>query len=100
MQLPPLANNEAMILERLLEPDKPTLPPSACEAILAIAFSSADKTRMHQLAAKAQSGTLSVEEQAEAEAYSRVGSLLGVLKSKARRSLKNCPDTNGTAKAR
>ncbi len=41
---------------------------------------------------------LDSEEQAEVEAYSRIGSLLGILKSKARRALKR-RTSNGKAKA-
>ena len=43
---------------------------------------------MHALAAKVRVGTLTDDEQAEVEAYSRVGSLLGILQSRARRALK------------
>jgi len=52
---------------------------------------------MDVLAAKARAGTLTSDEQREVEAYSRVSSLLGVLKSKARRALKR-RHTNGKAK--
>jgi hypothetical protein len=37
---------------------------------------------------RCQRPALSIDEQAEVEAYSRIGSLLGILKSKARRALK------------
>ena len=43
---------------------------------------------MRSLAARARDGALTSDEQAEVEAYSRIGSLLGILKSKARRALK------------
>ena len=42
-------------------------------------------------------GALTSDEQAEVEAYSRIGSLLGMLKSKARRALKGLA-SNGKAK--
>ena len=47
---------------------------------------------MHELAGKAQQGRLSEQEQDEADSYSFVGNVLGILKSKARRSLEK---TNG-----
>ena len=43
---------------------------------------------MRQLLAKAKEGTLTQPEQAEIENYGRVGSLLGILQSKARVSLR------------
>jgi len=52
---------------------------------------------MHALTAKARAGMLTSDEQAEVEAYSRVSSLLGILKSKARRALKR-GTSNGKAK--
>jgi len=54
---------------------------------------------MPTLAAKARAGTLTSDELAEVEAYSRIGSLLGILKSKARRALKRRA-SNGKAKTR
>jgi len=52
------------------------------------------------LAAKAQAGTLTEEEQTEVEAYSRVGSLLGILRSKARKALKGKRSSIRNAKTR
>jgi hypothetical protein len=43
---------------------------------------------MHELAEKARSGELTDEERLEADGYERVSSLLGILQSKARLSLK------------
>jgi hypothetical protein len=94
-----LPNHEAAILTRLVGPEEPTLTPAAAEALLALRFSQVDQDRMNVLAAKARAGTLTPPEQAEVEAYSRIGSFLGILKSKARRSLKSHGGTNGKAKA-
>jgi hypothetical protein len=88
MQQIELPYHEAGILTRLVAPDEPALSPGAAAGILALSFSPKDKERMHTLAAKARAGALTPDEQAEVEAYSRVGSLLGVLKSRARRALK------------
>ena len=88
MQLAELPTKEAAIIARLDLADHQPLSPQAAEGILAVGFSQADQDRMNRLAAKARAGTLTPDESAEAEAYSRIGSLLGILKSKARQSLK------------
>jgi hypothetical protein len=88
---------EAAILKRLAGADVPTLSVAAAKGILTLAFSPVDEDRMHTLAARARAGALSSDEQAEVEAYSRISSLLGILKSKARRALKR-GTSNGKAK--
>ena len=90
-----MANNESAILSRLVGPDPATMTPEAAQAILTIGFSQADKDRMQALSAKARAGALTVQEEGEVESYSRVGSLISILKSKARRSLKNDRVPNG-----
>lgn len=97
MQQTQLPCHEAAILARLVGPDEPRLSAQTAKGILTLGFSRADKERMHDLVEKACAGTLSDDEQAEAEAYSRIGSLLGILKSKARRALKR-RTTNGKAR--
>lgn len=42
---------------------------------------------MHELAVRAQAGSLTDTEEAELESYRRIGRLLEVMRSKARRSL-------------
>jgi hypothetical protein len=80
-----------------LPPQKSTLSQAAAKGILTLEFNQIDKDRMHFLAAKARAGELTSDEEREVEAYSRVSSLLGILKSKARRALKY-RQTNGKAK--
>ena len=82
------ANSEAAIWTRLVQPEQHTLSPDAARSILGIAFTTEDKARMHDLSIKAQEGTLTDGEQAEMDNYCRVGRLLDLLHSKARRSLK------------
>jgi hypothetical protein len=79
---------EAAILNRLIRPDNANLSPEAARSILKLDFNDQDRARMHELADKSQAGTLSSAEEAELESYCRVGRLLDVLRSKARRSLK------------
>jgi len=95
MRLAQPTNNEATILRRLIEPRKPTLPPEAAKAILGLEFAPQDRARMSALAARARAGALTAEEQREIDAYSRVGSLVSILKSKARVSLKTRRTGNG-----
>jgi hypothetical protein len=98
MQRTELPYYEAAILGRLVVSAEPSLSPAAAQGLLAVKFDQADKDRMHTLAAQARAGTLTPAEQAEIEAYSRVGSLIGILHSKARRALKGPRGTNGKAK--
>ena len=89
MPLSKINTSEMAILSRVLEPDKPTFTAAAARAILALEFHQADKERMHQLSVKAQEGTLTRREQAELNNFEKVGHLIGLMQSKARRSLKN-----------
>jgi hypothetical protein len=82
------APSEVALLHRLLKPNRDDLPAVAARAILAIDFEPGDRLRMRDLSAKARSGELADGERAEIECYERVGHLLDLLHSKARRSLK------------
>lgn len=85
---PNLEVNDAVIVSRLIQPERNGLSVAAARAILRIAFAPQDKGRMRELAGKARAGTLTSSEQAELDSYERVGHFLGLLHSKARRSLK------------
>jgi hypothetical protein len=82
------ATSEAAILGRLIRPDNGDLCAEAAEALLAIRFDSQELDRMHELAVKNQQDRLSPKEKAEMGNYRRVGFLLDLMHSKARRSLK------------
>jgi len=88
MQGTQVNTSELAILSRVLEPDKPTFPAAAARAILGFDFNQADKARMRDLSAKAQEGTLTRSEQAELDNFERVGHVVNLMQSKARRSLK------------
>jgi hypothetical protein len=98
MQLSHANTSDVAILSRILEPDQSMLSPEAARALLALDFPPADKDRMRELSAKAREGTLTLGEQAETDNYERVGHLLNILQSKARRSLKGRPGTDGKRK--
>ncbi len=82
------SNSELAIFMRVFEPDEPFDAPEAAEAILAFAFDHKDVDQMNRLAAKNRDGEISANELDELENYVRVGQLLGILQSKARRTLK------------
>ena len=99
MPLSEVHTSEVAILRRVLEPDQPAWPAEAARAILALDFNQADKDRMRQLSAKARQGTLTPDEQAAINNYERVGHLLNIMQSKARRSLNDSRGTNGKTKS-
>ena len=78
---------ESSILARVMCVESPSLSEPVARELLRWEFSEYDMSRMSELASKARAGTLNAEEFAETEAYERVGSFLGLVKSKARRSL-------------
>ncbi len=81
------ASNEMAIFRRVVDPEQPFLSPEAATAILRLDFSPADRERMNALAEKNRRGALSMEEEEELANYIRVGQTLGILQSKARRSV-------------
>ena len=58
-------------------------------SLLDIRFSTRDVKRMHELLDKGNQGTITTEEQDEANSYERIGHLVAMLQSLARRTLKN-----------
>jgi hypothetical protein len=76
------------ILERLIVPRKPNLPPDVAHYLLGLRFSKSDQDRMHELAEKARHGTLTRSELDQIEVFERVNHLVSLLQSKARRSLR------------
>jgi hypothetical protein len=84
-------DNEATILARVFDDERGLLPPDLARSILNVEFSARDKARMHDLAVRNQADALSPEEKEELYAFAKAGTLLGILKSKARRTLKIKP---------
>jgi hypothetical protein len=78
---------EAAILSRMLKPERDDLSPEAARSFLKLEFDPEDLSRMHELALRAQGGSLTAAEESELESYRRIGRLLEVMRSKARRSL-------------
>jgi hypothetical protein len=83
-----IPTNEMAILCRVFDPDEPFQSTEAAREILDLHFSACDRARMNRLAAKNRQGKLAPLEEEELSNYIRVGQTLGILQSKARRSLK------------
>ncbi len=81
------SENEVTILARFLDDDNGLLPEEVARYILDHQLSERDKARMHDLAVRNQEGTLSPDEKEELFAFGRAGSVLSILKSKARQVL-------------
>lgn len=79
--------NEVTILARVLGNERGQLSPEMARHILDLGFDDRDKARMNDLAARNQEDALSVAEKEELLAFARAGTLLSILKSRARRTL-------------
>lgn len=73
---------EASIFERLF------FAPESARAVLSIRFASDDEARMRDLMDRNNRGTITPDEQAEMEAFRRVGAFLAIAQAKARLALK------------
>lgn len=82
-----ILDGEFEILQRAVMPGSQLLSRDAAESLLRIHFAANDVERMNVLAEKARLGELTPQEQAQLDAYERVGHLLSTLRSFARRSL-------------
>jgi hypothetical protein len=64
------------------------MTPEVAKSLLEIKFSPRDVARMHELLEKGNEGTIADEEREEANSYERIGHLVAMLQSLARRTLK------------
>jgi hypothetical protein len=83
--------SEVTILARVLGNGEGQLPVKIARYLLTLGFSDDDKVRMHDLAIRNQDDALSPAEKDELRAYAKAGTLLSILKSKARRVLRIKP---------
>jgi hypothetical protein len=81
------SQSEITILARVLSNGQGQLPAEMARYILTLGFGKHDKARMHDLVVRNQDDALSAAEKEELLAYAKAGSLLSILKSKARRVL-------------
>lgn len=75
------------VWDRVLQFDE-AISPTAARALLKMKFSPTDLKLMHELSDKARQGTLTDSEVVEIDTFERLGCLLDILHSKARRVLK------------
>jgi hypothetical protein len=78
---------EVEVWLRILRPNDP-MSPRVARAILGLSMPKNDISRMHEFSAQARAGTLMPEEEAEMDNFECVGSMLSILKSKARQVLR------------
>jgi hypothetical protein len=84
----PMATTEVAIWEQIIRPEGSEMDRETAQAILRLSFSADDRARMRELLGKAKEGKLRAEEELEIDGYERAGTLLSILKAKARRILK------------
>jgi hypothetical protein len=103
------SKKDVAILARIFVNGDGQIPPEYARHLLDLQVSDADKDRMHELLVRNQEDALSADEKEEMFAFAKATSLLGILKSKVRRTLgvklkhAPCPDTthgSGTNAAR
>ena|SRR5438132_9171025 len=85
-----ISNPGAAIWQRVIEFDG-ELSLSAARALLKLRFSERDHALLDELSAKARAGSLTADEQTQLDTFERLGCLLDILHSKARRALKKKP---------
>ena len=89
---------EGAIWSRLLRPGRKALSLEAARSFLRLEFAPEDKERMRELAAKARDGSLTAAEQDEISKYEHVGTVLALMKSKARQRLRKAANKNGSGR--
>ncbi len=92
-----VGESEVTILARVLGNERGQLPRDLARYLLNLGFSAKDKARMHDLAVRNQEDDLSPAEKKELVAFAKAGSLLSLLKSKARRVLRVKPKKRNPA---
>jgi hypothetical protein len=80
--------SEIAIFARLIKANDGDLSHDLARYILTLGFDDQDQARMRELAEKNQRGVLTSQEEQELQNYVKVGHMLALLHSKARRSLK------------
>ena len=91
-----VARAQAAIWTRLFQSVEPALAAEVARAILALDFPPEDKAHLRILAAKARAGELTELEQAELDTYGQLGSIVSILKSKARVALRKATSAGKT----
>jgi hypothetical protein len=85
---PAVAPSEVTILSKVFLRDPGGLTKDHARYLVGLGFSDEDKERMKELARKNREGCISPAELDELDSYVKVGDLLAILQSKARKFLK------------
>jgi hypothetical protein len=80
----------ATIFSRIFESNQEGISPELARYILGLGFSTEDRSRMQELAAKNRRGEISHQELEELDHYITAGDILAIWQSKARQALKQC----------
>jgi len=88
IEMPACTANEVDILGRLFLNGEKELTRQKARFFLELSFSQADEERIHELSEKNPEATLTDAERDELLGYAKAGCLLGILHSRARRTLK------------
>ena len=80
---------DSLLLDRVIAGRGTPMPRAVAQEVLQWGFSEDDHLRMNELAARNREGRVSPAEEQELSNYIRVGQILGILQSKARRSLQS-----------
>jgi hypothetical protein len=80
-------NTEALILARIIQSDEREISPEIARYLISMRLPPGDEARVDELSAKARAGSLSEGETTELDSYLHIGTLLGVMQSRARRIL-------------
>lgn len=81
----------ATIFSRIFESSREGLSPELAHYILGLGFSTEDRSRMRELAAKNRRGDISHQELEELDHYITAGDILAIWQSKARQAIQQCP---------
>jgi hypothetical protein len=84
-----LGTTDLGLFTELLKSEAREMTPEVARYFLGIEFPTTHQERMHQLGEKAQNGTLSPAEGQQLDRYLNVTHVLGILKSRARRTLRD-----------
>jgi len=90
-----MTNSHATALDRLLDPVANCLTPEVARRIVELKVDSALQSRLDELAAKANDGTLAAAEAQEYREYVDGLDIVGILKAKARLFLSRRSAANG-----
>lgn len=80
----------ATIFSRIFESSREGISIELARYILGLGFSTQDRSRMQELAAKNRRGEISHRELEELDNYITAGDILAIWQSKARQALKQC----------